>query len=271
MRLLKFIFSWLFIKNLFLALLYSLIILIVTMLSIRVYTHHGKSKPIPDLSNLTLEEVAAICKKEKLRFEITDSVYVNYKKRGTVIDQNPDPGFRAKKNRRIFLTINAFQPEIVEMPNVVGFSYRQAKAILETKGLSIGEISYESDLALNNVLEQKINGEEIEEGTNILKGTDIDLVLGNGYARRYYYTPYLIGKKLEEAKRELHDLYFNIGKIEYDSTVLNYPDSMNASIFKQSPGYKKDDSKPAATHFDLWLTLDTAKISFYDTLSTTIN
>ena len=92
-----------------------------------------------------------------MRIEITDSVFNHNLTRGTIIEQNPFAGFKVKKNRRIFLIINANTPEKVKMPNIVGVSHRQAEAVLKNAGLEIGRLIHVPDIAVNNILKQKYN------------------------------------------------------------------------------------------------------------------
>ena len=59
-----------------------------------------------------------LAKKNKIKFQVIDSVYTNLVPSGCVAEQNPKPGFKVKKWRNIVLTINAFNPEMVAMPDL---------------------------------------------------------------------------------------------------------------------------------------------------------
>ena len=48
---------------------------------------------------------------------MTDSIFFKELPRGTVAKQNPKPGSKVKEYRRIYLTMNAVNPEMVTMPN----------------------------------------------------------------------------------------------------------------------------------------------------------
>ena len=132
------------------------------------------------LRGLTVEEVSDVITSRDLRFEIVDSVYSQEMPRGTVIKQNPTASSIVKKNRRIFLTMNAVNPEMISMPRLVGLSIRQARLALQNAGLVLGDIQYRPDYAINNVLQQMHADSVISEGTSIRKGDVIDLVLGMG-------------------------------------------------------------------------------------------
>ena len=109
-----------------------------------------------------------------------DSIYDSEKVPGTVLDQDPAPNSNVKENRMIYLTINATQPPDVKMPDLVDVSFRQAEAMLQSFGLITGEITYKADLAKNAVLEQRYRNKIIKPGTMLPKGSEIDLVLGDG-------------------------------------------------------------------------------------------
>ena len=70
------------------------------------------------------------------------------------MEQNPLTDHKVKKNRRVILTINAFNPEFVIMPDLVGLSARQAYSIIESTGLEAGNPVYRPDLTIDFVLDQ---------------------------------------------------------------------------------------------------------------------
>jgi len=260
MDFLKFLISKLFFKHLFLAIVISFILLLVTFLTIRIYTRHGQALSVPDLRGKFETEVIEILLEQELIYEIVDSVYNNDYERGTVVDQNPPPEFQVKKGRTIFLTINAFIPEMTQMPEVVGVSLRQARAIVETAGLRIGRLSYLPDIAVNIVLQQKYKGDVIEEGDSIPKGAVIDLVLGRGVSDDKTAAPELIGLHLEAAVDKISVRYLNIGAIIYDGTVENEEDSLNAFIWKQRPVFDSETLLNLGSAMDIWLTVDSTKL-----------
>lgn len=263
MKLIRFLFSSIFVRHLMIAGLIFFFIISFTMLFIRIYTHHNKSMTLPNFSGLTIPEAELLARAKKLRIEVIDSVYQGQARLGTVVDQIPHPGFKVKRNRRILLTINANQPEKVTMPDVIGVSLRQAKAILETKGLNVGKLTYVPDLATNNVLKQSFQGKTIAKDEIILKGSYIDLTLGNGYSNQHTLVPHLIGMTVKEAKSLLLHAFLNIGACIYDKTIKSYADSTSAFIWKQHPESLKGKSIPLGSSVDIWLTMDSAKVESF--------
>jgi beta-lactam-binding protein with PASTA domain len=252
----QFIKSKAFLKHLLFAIAGFVGLLIITFLGLRIYTHHGQKLSVPDFTGLTIEDVHKKAKKSKLRIEISDSVFNNNLPRGTVIKQNPIADFKVKKNRRIFITLNAVNPEKVEMPNIVGVSHRQAEAILKNVGLEIGRLIHIPDIAVNNVLKQKFEGNEITKGTLIPKGSKIDLVLGMGLSNQKTQVPDLDQYTLDDAKNRILRAALNLGAVIYDESIIDDVDSLNAKVWRQYPSFKENKQIRLGSTIDLWITVD---------------
>jgi beta-lactam-binding protein with PASTA domain len=81
------------------------------------------------------------------------------------------------------------------------------------RDLKSGQITYKPDLATNAVLEIWHNGEEIEEGAFIEKGSVIDLIVGDGLGRRVFSVPRFIGLPLDEADFAVRASGLNTGSV----------------------------------------------------------
>ncbi len=265
---LKFLTTHAFWKNFAIASGTVALLVLLFFIGLRMYTRHGQAVSVPDLSGLNLEEVEQVTEAKNLRFEVTDSTYYSEDRRGTIIDQSPPPNFKVKENRTIFLIINAMTPEKVIMPNVMGVSLRQAQAIIETQGLQVGTLEYVPDIAVNNVLQQKHDGSEIEPGEMIVRGSQIDLVLGSGLSEQVTPVPKLVSLKYEDAKNRIIGSSLNIGAAFFDTTVTDAEDSIEAFVWRQRPEYDEDEmiSIRLGSTVDLWLTLDSTLLPRPDTL-----
>lgn len=238
-----------------------LLVLIVLMIFLRIYTRHNQEQPTPNLVGMSVEEAAKKIADNNLRIEIADSVYIFNRKPGSVIAQNPEPGIMVKKNRRVFVTINAKNPIKIDLPNIVGYTLRQAKSILEQEGFEVGTLYFRPDLGLNNVLEQRFDGKIAEPGTRIPKGSKIDLVLGQGMQGERTGIPLLIGLKLNDAVNRIIESSLNVGRIRYDETIITHNDSLDARVYSQYPAYMENATLSFGTRVDIWLTLNQARIS----------
>jgi beta-lactam-binding protein with PASTA domain len=231
-----------------------------------IYTRHGQSQPVPDFFGLTMAQTDSLATKTRMRYQIVDSVFTSLVPRGCITEQNPKPGFRVKKWRNISLIINAFQPEMVAMPDLVDLPLNHAIAIIGSSGLEVGVLSYKPDLSIDMVLNQKHNGKDIVPGDSIQKGSVIDLVLGKGLSNQRTVVPDLVGMNLEPARDRILRASLNLGTFIYDNTILTGDDSLNAFVFKQNPEYDDEATLQLGDVIYLWLTVDSMKLPVDSTL-----
>ena len=260
MSLKNFILSKTFLKHLGLAAVMVVGIVMILLIWLNFYTRHGQARAVPDFVGSTVDETTRLAKKSKMRFQIVDSVYTNLVPRGCIAEQNPRPGFKVKKWRNIILTINAFNPEMVAVPDLIDLPKRQALALIESSGLEIGVLRYVPDISIDVVINQLYNGHDISEGDSLQKGSIIDLVLGKGLSNQRTQVPDLIGLNLEPAKNRILGSSLNLGTFIYDNTIITGSDTVNAFVFKQNPEFRPDASLQLGSSMYLWLTVDSARL-----------
>lgn len=226
--------NWI-VKNIILAVLFFTILILFNSILLGTITNHNKTIEVPDFTSMSLNEARHEAARLKLRTEVVDSIFVRKMEKGAVYSQNPKAGSRVKKGRRILLTINAKNAKKVSMPNLVGYSMRQAKAELSSKGLALGKLIYVNDIATNNVLRQIYRNREIRPGRQIETGSEIDLEVGLNPEDNLTYVPDVKGLKYLRAVDAVHDNSLNINRVVFDKTVRNYTDSLNASVTRQTP------------------------------------
>lgn len=251
-----FIHNWI-VRNLLLALVLIIFLVAGAAIFLRVFTKHNRDIVVPDFTNMSVSEASALAQQHQMRVQVTDSVYVKRMGRGDVYRQNPKAGSHVKKGRRIQLTINAVIPKKVTMPNLVGYSMRQAKAELLSRGLQLGRLIYVNDIATNNVLKQIMSDKEIMPGVSIESESVIDLVVGLNPADDQTVVPYIVGTKYLNAVDAIHDRALNIRSLHFDNTVKNYTDSLNAMVYRQSP---QEEECLMGTGVTLYLTVDKNKV-----------
>ncbi len=125
--------NWI-VRNVLLAVLFFAVLIFVSSMLLSVLTNHGKTIEVPDFTSMTVNEAKHEASRSKLRVEVIDSIFVRKMERGAIYSQNPKPSSQVKQGRRILLTINAKNAKKVSMPNLVGYSMRQAKAELNSRG-----------------------------------------------------------------------------------------------------------------------------------------
>lgn len=251
--------NWI-VRNLLLALAVVVVLVVGAMVALNVFTKHNQELSVPDLANMTVEEARLVAEEAGMRIDVTDSAFVKRMKRGAVYRQNPVPGSKVKQGRRISLTINAVNPRQITMPDLIGFSTRQAKAELLSRGLVLGKLIYVLDMATNNVLRQLHGDMEIEPGAMVESEAVIDLVVGLNSKDNVTFVPYLAGLRNLSAVEAVHDHSLNVGRLRFDETVKDYEDSLNAVVYRQVPEASDSISVRMGESVDIYLTLDHSRV-----------
>lgn len=246
-------------KNLVGAVLFFAVLAVVVNLLLGIFTHHDKVIQVPDLVGLSVREADHAADTAGVRIDVVDSIYVRGMAKGAVYKQNPAAGSNVKKGRRIMLTINATVPKRITMPNLVGYSMRQAKAELSSRGLNLGRLIYVDDIATNNVLKQQQNGRDVRPGSSVESGSDIDLVVGLNGSDNRTYIPNVMGMKYIRAVDVVHENSLNVSNLVFDDSVRNYNDTINSVVYRQSPGASQAPTQMGSS-VSLYLTVNPERI-----------
>lgn len=259
MSLKAFVTSKTFLKHFLIALGSTLILMLVVLWGIRLYTNHGESFELPDLTGMSVQDAAQVLQAKELEYEVADSVYLDGAVPGSVIGQDPDAGHSVKEGRTIFLSICAVAPEQVVMPHLTDISFRQAVSMMQAVGLNVGRIEYQHSEFPNLVLGQKINGQPVLPGTRVNKGTNIDLLIGKSGDGEKTVVPNLLGGNLAQAKGEIASLFLNLGAVIYDESVQTREDTLAAQVWQQRPSADSYEEIDLGASIDLWLSIDPEK------------
>lgn len=202
--------------NLLIAIVVTIILIIALILGLRHYTEHGQEVVVPRVANLYLEEAKIIAASEGLHIEVIDSTYSTKTPLGTIVEQNPMAGARAKHGRTIYVIQNARYRRPVVLPELRDLSLRQAETTIRVLGLQIEEIIYEPSIYKNIVLDIRQDDTPIVGGTRLEEGSSITLVVGKGKGTKQVAIPTITGKSLEEARSWLLTNSLSLGSVEYD-------------------------------------------------------
>ena len=260
-RLLRSIWRIPYVHHPLIALLLLVVLVFGAFLSLSIFTRHGDEFAVPNLVGLPLKEAYALAETSHLNLVLLDSSYVVTKRPGTVLQQQPLSGEKVKRGRHVFLSINACQPMAVNAPALVGETLRQALILLEQAGLQCGQLSFTPDIALNSVLKQTYEGEELQAGERIPKGALVDLLLGQGFETNFTTQPNLIQMTLAEARRALAARSLNMGKVVFDETVKDMADTLAARVYMTNPPFLGTRNMPLGPRVGVFLTLNSSRIA----------
>lgn len=236
---------------------------------LKSFTLNGQSITVPDFTGMNMEEVIATCKNKELAYQIEDTLFLSNMPKSTIVDQQPTPNSKVKKERTIYLTLNADVAPMVEVINLTDKPLRQAKVILKNEGFVVNEdYEYVANPALNWVQGIKLNGKEIAWGDKIPKGSKLTLVLGNGLEKGESNLPDLRGRTLDEVRVLLRLRGLTFGEAYFEDDSDN--DSTTAVVYKQKPAHAENKqinpNEPIYMHF----TSPEVYESFYKNDSTSV-
>lgn len=216
------------------------------------YSKHGETVEVPDLENLSEEELAKILKEKDLRYEIIDSGAYNPNiKPGGVIEQQPVALSQVKEGRRIYITVNPSSPGFVNLPNLIDKNIRRLVTYARATGLEISRIDFKEDIADFVILEIKQHGKKLKAGDKIAKGSQIAVTVGKT-DDKLCSSPNVVNYQKTVAIDKILSQGLNIGtiRIDDDSKDVN-PNKL--IVYKQDPEASTEEELEPGRGINLWL------------------
>ena len=164
--------------HILLAIAVTAAIFILAILFLRLFTRHGHEIEMPSYAGQSAQELTQSGKLEGFVFVVNDELYENGATPGTVLKQNPLPGEKVKRGRKVYLTVAAAEPPTIKMLELRDLSLRQAQIMIESQGLVLDRVIEKPSPYENVVLEVLYKGHSIAQGTPIKQGEKITLVVG---------------------------------------------------------------------------------------------
>ena len=147
-----------------------------------IYTKHNEAVVVPDVKGLRGEKAAAFFESNGLKYDVIDSVYSKQVSPGAIVELVPEAGSKVKEGRIVFLTINAESAQTSAIPEVEDLSYRQAYALLQSKGFENIEIEYVPGDYKDLAVAVEAHGRTLHKGERVALETKLVLVVSNGEA-----------------------------------------------------------------------------------------
>jgi beta-lactam-binding protein with PASTA domain len=205
-----------FFINLGLIVISFFVIILLIFFSLKIYTRHGKEYIVPDISGRLIQEIEQMEEMSPFNIVIIDSIFQEETPSGTILSQEPVANSKAKKGRKIYLTVASFSGDDIDMPSCVDMSLKLAVQTLTDVGLRIGNISFVQGNISNIVVAQQKNGKQIRQNTKVKRGEVIDLVVEMTESQTTTNMPDILGKTEEEAEKMLWAAGLNVGKKEFE-------------------------------------------------------
>jgi len=214
-----------------------LLAILLFMFLLKPITKHGQSKTVPSVMGKNINDVSNQLDQAGFDLVIQDSVFYDSLPPGVVIKQVPEADQVVKTNRTVYVVINRFVAPDISMPNIVGYSLRNAELTLQSLGLRRGDTTHQTNWAKGSVLEMQLAGKTLKPGDKIKVGSTIDLVIASGSAIEDMSVPDLVGLTLGEARILLDQKGIMLGVVIPEGMSKND----ESYIYEQRPKPKTDD------------------------------
>lgn len=164
------------------------------------YTRHGVAVQVPNVENRTFEEAKQRVQNRNLTVRRQIGPYNPNVDRETVVDQNPPANSDVKPGRRVYLTVNAGEVPMVDVPELTGRSVRDAKNRVSSLGLEAGRIEPDS---IPSPYPNTITRQDPKPGDSLKRGGTVDLWYSTGLGTDTVQVPSVVGQAVQNARRLL--------------------------------------------------------------------
>ena len=191
------------------------------------------AKMMPDVLGLTLDE--AIKKLDEAYYKYKIEQVESLKPKNTVVEQSIAPYTTGLEAWTVVTLKISKQSNMTTVPKLTGETFERAQELLSAAGLNLGRKFYDENSSepVGTVLQQSI-----EEGTEILTGTEIDITISGKKIVYADAVPDVLGKDFIEAQLEMVQAGYVV-KFEY--VISDKPENtvINQSIAAGSEGYEE--------------------------------
>ena len=165
------------------AIMVLVLLYIGTYFILNFITQSTASKAAPQLVFKSIREQSTF--DTDFEYKIMDSIYDPAREPGLIVSQDPEPGAIIKTGRTIFLQTIRYSPPWVQMPGLLDRSERQAILMIQSYGFKLGWTRQQLADCNGCVIAQLINNRSIATGDSVLKGSTINLIIGQDSTAMY--------------------------------------------------------------------------------------
>ena len=158
----------------------SILTVYITLKYLDFFTNHNQAVFVPDVTGLQVEDAIPFLEQKSLRYTVVDSIYSKEVMPGAIVDLLPEAKSKVKKNRIIYMTINAKSEESVTLPDVTEKSFRLAYATLKSRRFKDVDWRYVAGEFRDLTIGVEYNGNLVESGTRIPISAKLTLIVSDG-------------------------------------------------------------------------------------------
>lgn len=233
------------------------------------YTRHGVSVQVPNVENQPFLKAKKRVENRDLLVKRQVGQFNPNVPQETVVDQNPPPNSQVKPGRRVYLTVNAGEAPMVNLPDLNGISVREAKNRIASLGLNVGTVQPDS---LPSPYPNTITRQWPEPGDSLKTGGTVDLWYSTGLSTDTVEVPNIVGRTVEQARSVLRTQ--KLRAIVVDPRTADSPDpasqpadTASTRRFVQRQGRAPNTKVRAGTEIRLFTTDDSTEVPEPDSVS----
>ncbi len=169
---------------------------------------------VPSVLNLSEDEAVKILEEKKLKANVSRYADSNNYEKGKVMEQDPSPKKRVKKNTTVNLVIS--QGREVKVPDLSGMNLDQAEEKLKELDLALGKTNTEYS---ENVGKDKIIEQNPRKNEKVQAGSEVDVTVSLGKKEpdvKNVKVPNFIGKEEDDAISLATENKLSVKNINYE-------------------------------------------------------
>ncbi|MDR1194794.1 MAG: protein kinase [Peptococcaceae bacterium] len=202
--------------------------------------------PVPDVEGMPEAEAVSLLTAAGMRAQVLEArINRNDMAAGLVAIQEPEALVPAKPGSAVRLTLSQ-GPATKPAPSLVGRTRQAAEIELGNAGLSFGEVELIND---SIVPEGVVMNQSPAEGTPLLAGQTVDVMISLGPVVRMVQTQSFVGMPLRDANDAADTLGIELGRISYEMSWSYGSDT----VIRQTPA--PNTEMQAGTPIDLVVSL----------------
>lgn len=239
----------------------GVLFLLLVMLWLRLYTQHGQKITVENYLDALVTDAIRDARTKRLNMVIEDSIFVVGRTGGIILAQNPKPGSKVKKNRRIYVTVTKTEADLIpvsSLPAMYGHEINSVRKSLRQRFAIDSEIlaSVFDDGPPNMVMAVVFNGDTIIDATRkaddflIPKGALLHFIVSKDRSDQVRI-PDLECITLAEADFIVRANQLMFGQIHLDPNVTH---RQSAWVYRQEPNFVPGSWMDKGDTLSVWLT-----------------
>ena len=196
--------------------LWPFILLLIAVLAGGLYyvkSSNSNMVQVPTVLNLSEEEAVKILEEKNLKANISRYAQSNNYEAGKVMEQDPTPKTKVRKNSTVNLVVS--QGREVKVPDLSGLTLEQAEEKLKELDLELGKTS--TDFS-ESVKKDKIIDQDPRKNEKVQAGSEIDVTVSLGKEEddvKNVKVPNFVGNYEEDAISLANENGLTVGNITY--------------------------------------------------------